>query len=285
MLANPIDRLMSVRAAVLSGAALLIISTGVASAQPCSLALPVSWALGGSGLWANAANWSSGAVPNSPTTNVCITDGQSTVTLDESVSVGSLQLAQGNTLSTLPGVNFAIAGPQFVNESNLQVNASNRSNSILSITKDVELSDPEGYFEVGGFVTLNSTGAGTAYIRGAGHTLTIDPHNTIQGSGVIGDDGLSVNVNGTIDANQSGQRLSLNAGNGGVTNHSGRIQASNGGVLFLYNTITNDPGEFGGNINANSGGTVNIAGTIVGGEIAGGGGTIQTHGATTARLT
>lgn len=188
------------------------------SRSPCSLVSPVSWALGGSGSWAAPTNWSSGAVPNGPTTNVCITDGQSAVTLNQNASVGSLQLAEGNTVSMLPGLTFMIAGPQFVNEGNFEVNAGTGSNSILSITKDVELADPSGDVGGVGFITLNSTSAGSAaFVRGAGHTLTIDPFATIQGSGAIGDDGLKVNVIGTIDANESGKALSLNAGNGGVT--------------------------------------------------------------------
>ena len=278
MIANVIVRSKSFRVALLGGVLLLINSNGFANAQSCSLASPVSWALGASGSWAAPTNWSSDAVPNNPTTNVCITDGLSAVTLNQNASVGSLQLAGGNTVSTLPGFSFTIAGPQFVNEGDFEVNAGSSSNSIFSIAKDVEITNPSAF---DGFITLNSTGAGSAFVRGAGHTLTLDPFATIQGSGAIGDDGLKVNLTGTIDANQTGKALSLNAGNGGVANHEGRILADNGGVLFLYNTITNNPGSLGGTIAANSGGTVNVAGTIVGSAIGGFGGTIQTYGSAT----
>ena len=170
------------------------------------------------GIMGGPTNWSSDAVPNNPTTNVCITDGLSTVTLNQNASVGSLQLAGGNTVSTLPGFSFTIAGPQFVNEGDFEVNAGSSFNSIFSIAKDAEIINPSTF---DGFITLNSTGAGSAFVRGAGHTLTLDPFATIQGSGAIGDDGLKVNLTGTIDANQTGKALSLNAGNGGVANHEG----------------------------------------------------------------
>ena len=149
-----------VRSALLSGM-ILISFRGGASAQPCSLSGPVSWALGGSGSWTLGANWSSGAVPDSPTANVCITNGLSTVSLNASISVGSLQLAAGNTLSMMPGADLPIAGPQIIGAGNLDVNAGSGSNTILSISQNVTLTDPV----YTGAVTLNSTSGGATYIE------------------------------------------------------------------------------------------------------------------------
>ena len=123
----------------------------------------------------------------------------------------------------MPGADLPIAGPQIIGAGNLDVNAGSGSNTILSISQNVTLTDPA----YTGAVTLNSTSGGAAYIRGAGHTLTIDLA-TIEGSEVIGDDGLAIDMSGSIRANQPGKSLSLNAGNGGVINHGGSIRANGG---------------------------------------------------------
>ena len=134
MFGSPFPYNRSASAGLLSGLVVVCFG-GVAHAQSCSLATPVLWVSGASGVWADGVNWSSGSVPDSPTTNVCITDGLSTVALNTNISVGSLQLAAGNTLSMLPGTNLAINGPQFIGSGNLAVNASRGSNSISASVK------------------------------------------------------------------------------------------------------------------------------------------------------
>src|SRR5215469_14793880 len=62
----------------------------------CTLTSPTTWALGMSGSWTVDGNWTPATFPNSSGTNVCIVDGDSTVTLSARVSTDSLQLASGN---------------------------------------------------------------------------------------------------------------------------------------------------------------------------------------------
>src|SRR5271166_4334518 len=60
----------------------------------CSLLGATTWS-DGNGDWNNGLNWM-GGVPNS-STNACITDGTSAVTLATTGSVDSLQLGSGNS--------------------------------------------------------------------------------------------------------------------------------------------------------------------------------------------
>ena len=74
---------------------LLLGGTAAALAGTCSLSAPLStWSFGASSDWDTSTNWSPAGVPNSGGQNVCIVDGTSTVTLDVSVSVASLQLGE-----------------------------------------------------------------------------------------------------------------------------------------------------------------------------------------------
>ena len=107
----------------------------------------------------------------------------------------------------------------------------------------------------GGTVILSTaSGGGNAYIEQAvgGVTLT-NVDNTIQGAGVIGNGGLTLVNNATINANSSGQTLTLN-GSGGITN-TGLMEATSGGFLQIGGATVNNAG---GNITANSGGAVQL---------------------------
>ena len=78
----------------------------------CTLTGTLStWALAASGDWNTAGHWNPSGVPNSSSTNVCIVDGVSTVGLDVSASVASLQLASGNGLAVNSGETLNINGP------------------------------------------------------------------------------------------------------------------------------------------------------------------------------
>jgi hypothetical protein len=75
----------------------------------------------------------------------------------------------------------------------------------------------------GGTVTLGGSGTGFAY----GTLTNVDNH--IQGAGGFGQ--ITVNNQGLIDANTSGQTLSFTGST--INNNSGTLQASNGGTLQL----------------------------------------------------
>jgi PEP-CTERM motif len=211
-------------------------------AAGCSLAGATSWSLAANADWTTASAWNPAVVPNSSGTNVCITNGTGVVTLSTTQAVGSLQVASGNGLNITSG-NLVFGGSTFQNDG-LVTNA--------------------GYIELGSNVTLS--GAGTLTLAGGqigtnGNAVGLTNQSTINGFGVIGSNAgpvfqnLGFSNSGTVNANSSGNVLSIQ-GNGGTITNSGTFEATSGGVLNLApsGAIVNS----GGTINAN-GGTVNIS--------------------------
>ncbi len=156
----------------------------------------------------------------------------------------------------------------FNNNGNVQVNGGSGTNSYLILNGNTTL-------QGGGMITLaTGGGGGNAYIeQGVGGLTLTNVDNTIMGNGIIGNGGLALSNAGTINANVSGQALTLN-GSGGITNTK-LIEATNGGVLQLSSVAVNNAG---GNITANSGSTVQLFGSTViqGGALNNNGGVLGT---------
>ncbi len=247
-----------------------------AHAAPCTLSSPTTWNIAGNDTWSTNGDWNPAAFPNSSSTNTCITNGTSTVTLDTNASVADLQLASGNTLSTNLGTQLSVFGTQILNAGQIMVNGGAATNTFLNIANNVALSG-------GGTLTLSTAaGSGAAFIQQSGGNFTLtNVDNTIEGTGLIGNGGLTV-VNesgGTINANLSGGGLTLNGG-GGVTN-AGLLEATNSGILQIENTVNNA----GGNITANGGTVQVINATIQGGTLNTlNSGTLETLGGFSATL-
>ena len=121
----------------------------------------------------------------------------------------------------------------------------------------------------GGTITMSSGSA----ITGAGGTLT-NVDNTIQGFSGLGSDQIAIvnGLGGIINANVSGQTLTVDPSEGGLTN-AGLMEAANGGTLLLnFNNgqgFTNQ-GEYrvndGSTITAPQGGIGNLVnGVLTGG--------------------
>ena len=208
-------------------------------------------------------------------TGANITANGGTVNVNTTINGGTLNSTGGGTLqtllnstATLNGVTIS-AGSTYKNGNNsdvfvsgtitnngaIQVNAV-ANNSILGLNANTTLTG-------GGTVTLSQTGAGAAIIQQqvGGVTLT-NFNNTIQGAGTIGNGGLAFinQASGTVNANASGQTLTLN-GSGAFTN-TGLLEATNGGTLQISTVINNA----GGNITASTGGVLSNS-TIQGGTL------------------
>ena len=91
-----------------------------------------------------------------------------------------------------------------------------------------------------GTVTMSSSGGGTPVINqtSGGATLT-NTNNTIQGQGEIGNNGLVLINQATINANVAGQTLTIDAT---TPTNAGTMEATGGGILNLSNNVVNNQG-------------------------------------------
>jgi hypothetical protein len=241
-----------VMASALAGVLLLALAVPTAFAQ-CTLTSPDTWSLGANGSWTTSGNWSGGTPTSS--TNACITDGTSTVDLGPGLTgnVASLQLASGNILNITLNSDLIVSGTQVINGGQINIDGGSGTNSLLIVNNNVTLSG-------GGTLTLNTaSGGGNAYIDQAAGGLTLTNQSTIDGAGIIGNNGLALNNSGTVNANQSGQVLYLSGVSSNNTN-SGLMEATNGGVLNVNSSTYNNAG---GTFKATTGGTVNLYGNVV----------------------
>src|SRR5260370_10613630 len=147
-------------------------AAGPAHAAPCTLSSPTTWNIAGNGTWSTNADWNPAAFPNSSSTNTCITNGTSTVTLDTNASVADLQLASGNTLTTNLGTQLSVFGTQILNAGQIMVNGGAATNTFLNMANNVALSG-------GGTLTLSTApGSGAAVVaRVAGSVHLADGGN------------------------------------------------------------------------------------------------------------
>jgi hypothetical protein len=259
----------SLRAAALAALALgIACGPRIAGAQ-CALSSPVTWNVAGSGDWSTAGDWSGGSVPDSYTTNVCITNGTSVVTISSGTEeVASLQIGSGNGL-TVSSATLSVAGPSIVNDGTITL-ANGGSN--LQLVGNVTLSGTGTLNLVDGQIGTNNT------------NYTLTNQSTITGYGLIGSNSGSdyppVNFvnSGTLNANSSGNTLTI-AGSGPTMTNSGTLEATGGGIL----TIASNPmSNAGGTILSGSSSTVNISTTIEGGTLqTTGSGVLQTSGSAT----
>jgi hypothetical protein len=231
--------------------------------------------LGGTGKWSNAAMWSTGVVPNSNSTNVCIDDGNaaaSVVTLDITATAGTLTIDSGDALIIGNNSTLIVAG-NISNSGQIQI-AATVNTTVLSISGTVSLSGS-------GNVTLSSSSGGTPVInQGASGSVLTNVSNTIQGIGQIGNNGLTLanQTGGIVNANGGGTLL-LNAA--AITNQG--LLESTAGTL----QITTGTNNAGGTISATGTGAVQFLGgsTIQAGAVsATGGGVLGTGGSQTITL-
>ncbi|MGD0731750.1 MAG: S-layer family protein [Terracidiphilus sp.] len=208
-------------------------------------------------------------------------NGGSSAYLNGGTAAGAVTLSAGSTWTGGLG-SVTYTNSSIINNGNIQLYAGSGNSAYLILKGDTTLSG-------GGTVTLNSgDNDGYAYIEqnSGGMTLT-NSNNTIQGYGVIGNGGLTVTNEsaGTINANVSGETLTLN-NSGGIVN-TGLLEGTNGGTLNISGiTVTNT----GGNITAN-GGTVLVTGAEIdggtlnslnGGTLGNGSSSAYLNGGTTA---
>src|SRR4029077_14750600 len=185
------------------------------------------------------------------TGNGVIESGNSASLIGVTVSGGSLYALPDNTNTTVQGT--------ITNNGNIQLNSSNNATDlIVAASSTVTLTGS-------GTVAMGNNGANRVY--SAGGTGTLINQETIQGGGQLGVNLLTLDNQGTINANV-GTPLIVFPGGGGVTN-TAKMEASSGGTLDLQGSYTNT----GGLIEALAGSTVKLdKATITGGTLTTSGG-------------
>ena len=175
----------------------------------------------------------------------------------------------GGTLSTSGTGTFQETNVTTLN--NLVSNANYHINGVTilegTITNNGPFQEPQGGLEITGNTTLKGTGVVTG---GTGQLLasntppaTLINQITFQGGGFMGDSGLTITNQGTINANDVSSNLTT-AGNP-ITNSS-LMEATGGATLQIQNTINNN----GGTIEALTGSRVLVfsnTGVISGGTL------------------
>ncbi len=210
--------------------------------------------------WSNASNWNDGAITTGE--NILINTSSASTISDQNFTIGTLTLSNAGDSVTIANNTILTVDGNISNAGNITLNSIG-NNTELVINGNVTLSG-------GGTVTLSNNGAN--YIFGAVSGDQLTNQETIQGAGHIGNGQMALVNQGTIDANQSANALTINV-NDGLTN-SGTLEATAGGTLVVQNSLVNNTS---GTITANTG-TVDLSGSTVNG------GNVTLSGASTLQL-
>jgi hypothetical protein len=174
-----------------------------------------------------------------------------------SATLSGLTIVGGSTVNVENNTALTLQGT-IVNSGKINLNSINNSTDLIM----------NGNVVLNGTGTVNMSNNGNNFIYGAAGTdvLTVASTQTIQGSGNVGDNQMTLVNNGTIDGNQS-TTLYIQA-SGGTTN-TGTLEATNGGGLSLYGSTVTNTGA--GKIVAGTGSTVYLNGNVnvVGGSLTG----------------
>jgi hypothetical protein len=230
----------------------------VASGAKPAFAASSIWNIAGNGTWSTAADWAPVGVPNGGV-NVAIVNGTSTVTLDISPNIGTLQVSSGCTLNTNIGTNLQLNGPSIFNGGTIGLNGALQLDGNLTLFG-------AGTFTMSGPASATNGGQ----IGTNNNAFTLTNQSTIQGSGLIGSNAvtygnLNLTNSGTIDGNSTSNALEI-GGSGSSFVNTGLLEATAGGTLIL--AIPAAINDNGGNITASgTGSVVTINATIQGGTL------------------
>ena len=185
-------------------------------------------------------------------------------------TLSGVTVSTGSTITTQDGTVTALLGT-ITNHGTLAL-ASAGDFTDLRVSGNVDLTG-------GGTVTMSNFTTNRIDQNAASSTLT-NVDNTIQGSGQIGVNGLTLVNQATINANQSSALLINAAG----TTNTGTLEATAGGTLNLASATTNTSGTI---LSSGAGSIVNLSGsTITSGTLTtSAGGVMNSGGSTLSGLT
>ncbi|MBI2464043.1 S-layer homology domain-containing protein [Candidatus Peregrinibacteria bacterium] len=210
------------------------------SYQPVVQAVPVSWTGNGDGsTWSNAANWSSGSVP----------DSNSDVTIDATVTVNITAATTINSLtlggSANPVLNFQFDGilsstPLVIDEGNLTVNSGatiQHSDGASSLVGTIYIDVQSGTATITGNINASEKGFSGGDAGQDGNGLSPGENETGGnggggGYGGAGGNGKSTNSLGGSTTGNSVAPTASGSGGGGGTG-SGARGGDAGGIIRL----------------------------------------------------
>ncbi len=157
--------------------------------------------------------------------------------------LSGVTIAAGTTYPVADNTTTVLNGP-ITNHGTIQITGGAGADAVLQLGSNVTLSGPVNM--------STATGGGNAIIQRSGGGETLTNAGTIQGAGLIGNNGLTMVNSGTIDANTAaGVAGIMLSGLGGFTN-TGLLEATNGGTLTVAANVLNT----GANITASGTGSV-----------------------------
>jgi len=231
--------------------------------------------------WFTSTNWDTNVVPNGITFDVIVGSPSPTL-VNGDVNINSLNVGAAGVVTLNSGQNFDFGGTaattlinagtiNTLNNTDLQLARIVNNSGSINVTNtgsltDLEVTSDGATLTGGGTITLGGAFNSSRIMGVAGSPTLAIANQTLQGRGQIGANTLTIinQANGLMDANSSGNLLTIDPSAGGMTN-MGTMRASSGGVLQLNSGNFNNAG---GLIEAQTGSTVRLTNsTIVGGTL------------------
>ena len=281
----------------------LSFAAGQVRAQCGSLGAPSTTWSDGNGSWDVAGNWTSGAP--SASTNACILDGTSAVTLDTNGSAKGLQIASGNSLTFINSSSVVLSLGSGASINYGLINAEFRdtitNSGTLTNAGSLFFTNGGGLYNSGTFINTAIQGGFDQfafYIDQAGFTNTGAFYNygtTSNEGGIANNSGASIINYGTLNSfdfslvtnsgaflNTSGGTLNLSQAvltNYGTFSNAGTLSLTNlGSRLDNYGTLLNTSGA---TLSTDSVSTLTNTGTIINGGTISNNGTINNNSGAT----
>jgi hypothetical protein len=269
----------------------LSFGAGQARAQCGSLGAPsTNWQNGGNSFWNIDGNWTSGTPTAS--TNACVLNGVSTVTLNTTGNANGLELATGNNLAitgagslTLVGasVNFGLImnSGSFTNHGTINANPPDQFGGSITNAGLLTNTGTINVSELTNDGTMNNSGRVGDFIVGTQTNFT--NNGTLNNTGVVFVNENHIFINfGTVNNNNTIDTLAFGRiTNVGTFNNNGTIGIGDtSSLLSNLGTMNNN-----GTINTAGGfsntGALNNNGTVESLFVFGNSGTVNNHGTLT----
>ena len=198
--------------------------------------------------WSDAANWNNGAITSGE--NIAISTTTANTFVDTNFSIGTLTLSNSGDSATINNAVVLTVGGNITNNGTLTVNSGGSTTELVIGASGVTLS---------GSGTLTMSNNANNYIFGSVAADTLTNSSTIQGSGFLGDNQLTLVNSGTIDATQSN---ALIVDPSGTATNTGTMEATTGTLVLFGNGGTTTINNAGGTIKA-TGSDVQLQSSVI----------------------